>query len=67
MGDIILARIEQIGRNRRLELANGRASTLQDGDLAAVVFGNRYATRQFEGYARSTLRQESPRALTFTS
>src|SRR5256886_12837202 len=23
------------------------------GDLLAVVFGNRYATRQFEGYARA--------------
>jgi hypothetical protein len=51
-GDIYLARVEKIGKNTRLELANGRSSTLYAGDLVAVVFGNRYATMQFEGYAR---------------
>ena len=51
-GDIALARLEKIGKNARLELANGRAATLHEGDLLAVVFGNRYATEQFEGYAR---------------
>jgi hypothetical protein len=52
-GDIVLAQLETIGKNTRLELASGRASTLHVGDLLAVVFGNRYATMQFEGYARS--------------
>jgi hypothetical protein len=52
-GDICLARVERIGKNTRLELASGRASALYPGDLVAVVFGNRYATMQFEGYARS--------------
>src|SRR5262245_51585387 len=52
-GDIALARIEKIGKNARLELTNGRPCSLHEGDLAAVVFGNRYATAQFEGYARS--------------
>jgi hypothetical protein len=51
-GDIALARLEKIGRHTRLELASGRACTLHEGDLLAVVFGNRYATQQFEGYAR---------------
>ena len=51
-GDIALARLEKIGKNARLELANGRPSVLHVGDHAAVVFGNRYATMQFEGYAR---------------
>ena len=51
-GDIALARLEKIGKNSRLELVNGRAATLYEGDLLAVVFGNRYATEQFEGYAR---------------
>jgi hypothetical protein len=51
LGDIILARLEQIGKNRRLELVNGRAATLHEGDLLAVVYGNRYATHQFEGHA----------------
>ncbi|GAC1700820.1 MAG: DUF1611 domain-containing protein [Candidatus Acidiferrum sp.] len=52
-GDIVLARMEKIGKNATLELANGRRCTLHEGDLLAVVFGNRYATLQFEGYARS--------------
>ena len=50
-GDIALARLEKIGRHARLELTSGRACNLQEGDLLAVVFGNRYATEQFEGYA----------------
>jgi hypothetical protein len=52
-GDIGLARLEKIGRNANLELSNGRRSTLHEGVLLAVVFGNRYATLQFEGYARA--------------
>jgi hypothetical protein len=51
-GDIALARVLTIGKNTRLELVSGRASTLQEGDEIAVVFGNRYAASQFEGYAR---------------
>lgn len=51
-GDIALAQIEKIGKNGGLELPTGRRSTLHEGDMLAVVFGNRYATRQFEGYAR---------------
>src|SRR5213594_3490763 len=52
-GDIALARLEKIGKNTRLELAEGRAATLHEDDLLAVVFGNRYATEQFEGYAQA--------------
>lgn len=53
IGDIALAVVRTVGKNTRLELRNGRPSALHDGDLIAVVFGNRYATMQFEGYARS--------------
>jgi len=52
-GDIVLACVERIGKNTRLELSNGRASTLHERDLLLAVFGNRYATEQFEGYARA--------------
>jgi len=52
-GDVALAKLEKIGKNATLELANGRRCTLHEGDLLAVVFGNRYATLQFEGYARA--------------
>jgi hypothetical protein len=52
-GTVALARLEKIGKNACLELANGRPVALHEGDLLAVVFGNRYATDQFEGYART--------------
>src|SRR5262245_1114291 len=52
-GDIVLACVDSIGKNTRLELSNGRASTLHERDLLLAVFGNRYATEQFEGYART--------------
>src|SRR5262245_5749949 len=52
-GDIVLARLEKIGKNGGLELTTGRRCALHEGDLLALVFGNRYATRQFEGYARA--------------
>ena len=52
-GDIALAQVEKIGRNTAVELANGRRCVLHEGDLLAAVFGNRYATKQFEGYARA--------------
>lgn len=53
VGDIVLARVESIGKNASIESAAGRRCTLHRGDLIAVVFGNRYATLQFEGYARA--------------
>ena len=53
VGDIVLARVESIGKNVALDLTTGRRCGLHIGDLIAVVFGNRYATLQFEGYARS--------------
>lgn len=53
VGNVVLASVEKLGRNARLELANGRAATLHEGDLVAAVFGNRYATEQFEGYAQA--------------
>ena len=52
-GDIALAQLLRIGKNARLELTNGRPCNLHEGDLLGVVFGNRYATQQFEGYARA--------------
>jgi len=52
-GDIALARLKKMGRNARLELTDGRRCNLHEGDVLAVVFGNRYATGQFEGYANT--------------
>ena len=52
-GDVVLARVEKIGKNTTLELVEGRRCTLHEGDLVVVAFGNRYATLQFEAYARA--------------
>ncbi len=47
-GDLVLARVEEIGQHKRLELANGRRATLFVGDEVVVAYGNRYAPDQFE-------------------
>ena len=51
-GDIVLASVEKIAKNSALEINDGRRATLHQGDIIAAVFGNRYATLQFEGLAR---------------
>lgn len=51
-GDIVLASVERIARNAALELTDGRRCSLHEGDVIAAVYGNRYATLQFEGYAQ---------------
>lgn len=51
VGDLALAEITRIGKNTRLELTEGRLATLAVGNRLAVVFGHRYATEQYEGYA----------------
>src|SRR5262249_9509510 len=53
VGDVLLTRLEKVGKNTRIELVDGRAANLHEGDLVAVALGNRYATEQFEGYART--------------
>ncbi len=50
-GDLVLGRIEQIGRQTNLQLAEGRPSELYAGDLVVVACGARYAADQFEGLA----------------
>ncbi len=51
-GSIVLATVEKIARNSALELEDGRRCSLHEGDIIAAVFGNRYATLQFEGLAQ---------------
>ena len=47
-GDIVLARVEEIGQHKRIDLATGRKAHLFPGDLIVVGYGNRYAPDQFE-------------------
>lgn len=50
-GDLVLARVSQLGFQKRLQLASGRPSELYAGDLVVLACGARYAPDQFEGLA----------------
>lgn len=50
-GDLLLARVEQVGQHKRVQLAEGRHSELYVGDLIVLACGARYAPDQFEGLA----------------
>ncbi|MDQ3738975.1 MAG: DUF1611 domain-containing protein [Actinomycetota bacterium] len=47
-GDLVLARVTEIGQHKRLELPDGRRAALYEGDEIVVAYGNRYAPDQFE-------------------
>ncbi|MCB1758002.1 MAG: molybdopterin-guanine dinucleotide biosynthesis protein MobB [Gammaproteobacteria bacterium] len=47
-GDVVLARVEEVGRLARIELPNGRKSALYEGDELLLVYGNRYAPDAYE-------------------
>lgn len=48
VGDLVLARVENIGQHAALELTSGRRASLFPGDEIVVCYGNRYAPDQFE-------------------
>ncbi|MEO0968096.1 MAG: hypothetical protein AAFX80_07070 [Cyanobacteria bacterium J06639_18] len=48
VGDLVLAKVEEIGQHKRIDLATGRKAHLFVGDEIIVVYGNRYAPDQFE-------------------
>lgn len=48
-GQLVLARVTEIGAHTRIELANGRRATLYLDDELVLAYGNRYAPDQFEG------------------
>jgi len=50
-GDLVLGRVEHIGSHKKIQLAEGRASVLYNGDLVVLACGDRYAPDQFEGLA----------------
>jgi hypothetical protein len=55
-GDLVLARVDRILYQSRLELASGRKAALHVGDEIIVAYGDRYATDQFEAEVPSSLR-----------
>lgn len=48
VGDLVLARVDEIGKHGGIEQAAGRKSTLFPGDEIILAYGNRYAPDQFE-------------------
>ena len=54
-GDVILARVTQLGQHRRIENVHGRRGDLYVGDEIIVAYGNRYAPDQFEAYVPEDL------------
>lgn len=54
-GDLVLARVTNIGQHARLELPSGRRSRLYVGDEVLVAYGHRYAPDQFESEIPATL------------
>ncbi len=54
-GDLVLARVTDIGQHTRLELDSGRRATLYVGDEVVVCYGNRYAPDQFEAVVPNSL------------
>ena len=47
--DVFIGRVAEPGRHTGIELDSGRKARFQPGDLLGLVFGHRYATRQFLG------------------
>lgn len=48
VGDVVLARVTEIGQHARVELPSGRRALLFPGDEVVVAYGHRYAPDQFE-------------------
>lgn len=47
-GQIVLARVVQVGQHKKVELPAGREATIYPGDYLALSYGNRYAPDEFE-------------------
>lgn len=54
-GDLVLARVDQIGKQTKLELTDGRRAHMFPGDEIIVTYGNRYAPDQYEAVIASDL------------
>src|SRR5262245_52885700 len=54
-GDLVLARVDRLGHHQGLQLPNGRRRRLFPGDEIVVVYGDRYASSQFEAVVPRTL------------
>ena len=55
-GNVVLARVDKLGRHKNLESVDGRRASLLPGDEIIVCFANRYAPDQFEAEVGGDLR-----------
>ena len=56
-GDLVLARVVELGQHDKIEFADGRRGQLFPNDEIVVCFGNRYAPDQFEAEVPPNLRR----------
>ncbi len=54
-GDLLLARVVELGQHERIERPCGRRAQLFPGDEILVSYGNRYAPDQFEAHVPADL------------
>lgn len=54
-GDVVLARVDEIGQHKRIERPDGRRAVLVQGDEILIVCGARYAPDQFEAASPTSL------------
>ena len=54
-GDLVLARVGEIGQHQRIELPEGRRAPLREGEQIIVAVSNRYAPDQFEAVVPASL------------
>lgn len=50
-GDLVLAEVQELGSHKRLQLSDGRFSTLYPKDRVVLACADRFAEDQFEGIA----------------
>lgn len=54
-GDVVLARVTELGQHTKIERRDGRRASLFPGDEVIVAYGNRYAPDQFEAFLPADL------------
>lgn len=54
-GDLVLARVTQLGQHQNIEQVTGRRAKLWRDDEIIVAYGNRYAPDQFEAFVPDDL------------
>lgn len=55
VGDLVLAKVTELGQHKRIELTDGRRATLYEGDEIILAYGERYAPDQFESMLPESL------------